>query len=103
MDTLSLRRELLSIKGVGKETADSILLYAFERPVFVVDAYTMKILECAGIKGKYEDIRRLFESSLPRDVELYKEYHALLVVHGKTACSKNRCEECILNQGHSPN
>ena len=97
MDTLSLRKALLSVEGVGKETADSILLYAFERPVFVVDAYTLRILRCAGVSGKrYEEVRKLFESSLPADVELYKEYHALLVAHGKNACSKNMCEDCIV-------
>ncbi len=93
------REDLLSIKGVGKETADSILLYAGEKPFFVVDAYTKRLLErLKGIEGNYEDIRKLFEENIPRDVEIYKEYHALIVKHAKVHCSKSpKCEGCPLS------
>ncbi|RME64468.1 MAG: endonuclease III domain-containing protein [Nitrospirae bacterium] len=96
-----LRKALLEIKGIGPETADSILLYALGRAVFVVDAYTKRILKRHGVidgKEDYETIRELFEGSLPRDVTLYNEYHALIVRVGKTCC-KNKtplCEECPL-------
>ncbi len=79
------REELLAVKGVGKETADSILLYAFGMPHFVIDSYTRRF--CAHHRlfaGKgYDDYKRFFESSLPRSVPLYKEYHALIVEWGK--------------------
>ncbi|NYZ74337.1 endonuclease [Candidatus Micrarchaeota archaeon] len=85
-NALPSREELLSVKGVGKETADSILLYAFDLPYFVIDSYTKRF--CAHHKlfnGKeYDDYREFFESSLPRSVPLYKEYHALIVEWGKT-------------------
>lgn len=80
------REELLSVKGIGNETADSILLYACEKPFFVVDSYTRRLLlKHRLIKGneKYDDIRNFFESRLPKDVELYKQFHALIVVDGK--------------------
>ncbi|MEW6748801.1 MAG: endonuclease III domain-containing protein [Candidatus Micrarchaeota archaeon] len=79
------REDLLDVKGVGKETADSILLYAFDLPYFVIDAYTRRF--CAHhqlFQGKeHDDYRQFFESSLPKDVSLYKEYHALIVEWGK--------------------
>lgn len=85
------RGELLEIKGVGKETADSILLYAFSQPAFVVDAYTRRF--CAHhrlFRGKeYDDYRSFFESSLPRDAALYNEYHALIVEWGKRHAKEN--------------
>jgi len=80
------REELLDVNGIGKETADSILLYACGKPYFVVDAYTRRLFSNLGlIKGdeEYDDIRQLFESKLPKNVELYKEFHALIVKHGK--------------------
>ena len=83
--SLPSREELLDVLGVGKETADSILLYAFDLPHFVIDAYTRRF--CANhalFQGKgYDDYKRFFESSLPRSVPLYKEYHALIVEWGK--------------------
>jgi len=96
-----LRRELLGVKGIGPETADSILLYAFERPVFVVDAYTARIAarhhlidEGAG----YDEIKDFFESHLPAEVALFNEYHALLVRLGKEFCRPTpRCDRCPLN------
>lgn len=80
------REQLLNVNGIGKETADSILLYACGKPYFVVDTYTRRLFSNLGlIKGdeKYDNIRQLFESKLPKDVELYKEFHALIVKHGK--------------------
>ena len=96
-----LRKELLSIHGIGEETADSILLYALDKPFFVVDTYTRRILTRQGvIKGRepYSEIQRLFMESLPADVELYKEYHALLVELGKRYCKTRGplCLECPL-------
>lgn len=100
LSTAQLREELLSIRGIGPETADSILLYALEKPVFVVDAYTARILgrhrlleEGAG----YDDIQSLFETSLPKDTALFNEYHALLVRCGKEYCKpKPACAGCPL-------
>ncbi len=91
-----LRNELLSLKGIGKETADSILLYALDKPKFVIDAYTVRICKCLGISGGYDRLQEKFESALPKDVTLFKEFHALLVEYGKRYCNKNRCDKCIL-------
>jgi endonuclease-3 related protein len=101
--TGELREKLLSIHGIGPETADSILLYAGQHPVFVVDAYTHRILgrhELAPEKRDYEAMRSLFESSLPRETPLYNEFHALLVNVGKNWCRPRdpRCGECPLGQ-----
>ncbi len=84
-DTMELRKELLSIKGIGRETADSILLYAFDKLIFVIDAYTKRFCDYYKLfKAKdYDEYRLFFESNLPRDLELYKEYHALIVRWGK--------------------
>lgn len=102
LDVVTLRKLLLSIPGVGKETADSIILYALEKPVFVIDAYTRRVLKRHGVltgNEEYDEIRRLFESSLPRDVQIYKEYHALIVKLGKVYCrSKPICKGCPLNK-----
>jgi endonuclease-3 related protein len=99
--TVELRKRLLAVYGIGPETADSILLYAGNHAVFVVDAYTKRILLRHGLineKAGYEDVRQLFESSLPRDVRLYNELHALLVNVGKNWCRTQnpRCSECPL-------
>jgi endonuclease-3 related protein len=99
--TSELREKLLSIPGIGPETADSILLYAGNHPVFVVDAYTHRIFGRHGItngKPEYEKVRALLETSLPRQPELFNEFHALLVNTGKNWCRKSapRCEECPL-------
>ncbi|MFA5367514.1 MAG: endonuclease III domain-containing protein [Dehalococcoidia bacterium] len=102
LDTASLRHELLSIHGVGPETADSILLYAAHRPVFVIDAYTKRIFSRLGIASandSYELCQRLFMGNLPHDEGLFNEYHALLVRHGKDVCRKTpKCENCCLAQ-----
>jgi len=102
VNTEQLRAELLAIKGVGCETADSILLYALDRPVFVVDAYTARIAIRHGLiepGADYEQLRLLFESNLPEDVRLFNEYHALLVRTGKEFCkTKARCPGCPLEK-----
>lgn len=96
----ALREELLSISGVGPETADSIILYGFEKPVFVVDAYTARILGrhlLISPPVDYAMIQELFESSLPREAPLYNEYHALLVRLGKEYCrARPICSGCPL-------
>jgi len=95
-----VRRRLLSIAGIGEETADSILLYAGGRPVFVVDAYTRRILERHGMlegRHSYGEIQRRFLEALPPEAELYNQYHALIVEAGKRFCRKEpRCGQCPL-------
>ena len=97
-----LREELLTVTGIGRETADSILLYALGRPVFVVDAYTARIAVRHGLiepDADYEQLRELFESNLPQDTKLFNEYHALLVRAGKDFCRpKARCPGCPLEK-----
>ncbi len=92
---------LLGIRGIGHETADSILLYALNLPYFVIDAYTRRILQRTGIlpdadKRKYEELRELFEGCLPKRTSLYQEFHALLVEHAKAVCKKVKpsCDKC---------
>jgi endonuclease III related protein len=97
--TTALREELLSIWGIGPETADSILLYAFSRPVFVVDAYTHRVLRRHGLHpgGGYEPVRAFLERHLAGRTELYNDFHAQLVWVGHRFCStKPRCEDCPL-------
>ncbi|MBI4220291.1 MAG: endonuclease III domain-containing protein [Chloroflexi bacterium] len=96
-----LRGELLGIYGIGPETADSILLYAGGLPSFVVDAYTNRVLARLGWLpegGAYHTVQEAFHRALPRDPKLFNEFHALLVVHGKTACRKSApaCPGCPL-------
>ncbi len=97
-----LRKILLSVYGIGPETCDSIILYAGEKPVFVVDAYTLRLCERYPIikSKKYEEVREFFERNLPKDVNLFKEFHALIVELGKNYCKvKPLCEKCPLNEG----
>ncbi len=93
-----LREQLLAVNGIGPETADSILLYAGNLPVFVVDAYTKRALSRHGLldgNEDYETVRRLFEENLPRDVALYNEFHAQFVNLGKHYCKpRPLCDEC---------
>ena len=100
LDDHDLRRAVLAVKGVGPETADDILLYAFHRPCFVIDAYTRRIFSRIGlIRGKepYESLRHAIEKALGPNVALYNEYHGLIVRHAKEACSKKpKCEGCCL-------
>lgn len=102
LDTEQLRAELLAVKGIGCETADSILLYAFGRAVFVVDAYTARVAvrhQLAEPEAEYEQLRDLFQSNLPQDVQLFNEYHALLVRLGKEFCRPSaKCGGCPLEK-----
>ncbi|MDI9497885.1 MAG: endonuclease III domain-containing protein [Bacillota bacterium] len=105
MDMLSsrplpqIRAELLGIRGVGNETADSILLYAFQLPSFVVDAYTMRFFRRFPIPAgeTYMEVKAFCEAGLPRDVEIYQHFHALIVQNGKEHCRKQMsCPGCPL-------
>ncbi|MDT8271715.1 MAG: hypothetical protein RRA35_00845, partial [Desulfomonilia bacterium] len=100
-NALSLRSSLLAVNGIGKETADSICCYAADKLIFVVDAYTARILarhEKIENGCEYDRIRSLFESGLPRDLQVYKDLHAYLVFVGKDHCRKTTalCEKCPL-------
>jgi endonuclease-3 related protein len=95
----TLRQGLLSVRGIGPETADSIILYGAHKPVFVVDAYTYRILFRHGLiseEAEYHDIQELFQQALPASAALFNEYHALLVRLGKEFCKKNNplCTSC---------
>lgn len=99
--TSDLRLRLLEVHGVGPETADSMLLYALNKPVFVVDAYTRRILSRHGFirpDAEYAEIQNLFRKNLKNSVKLFNEYHALLVKLGKDYCRKNnpKCQVCPL-------
>jgi len=101
-DTATLRAALLGVNGIGHETADDILLYAFERPVFVIDAYTRRLFArlglCAGDEP-YDTLRQAIERRLGPDVDLFKEYHALIVRHAKEHCRvRPRCGGCVLGR-----
>lgn len=94
------RDNLLSIWGVGPETADSILLYAYDQPIFIIDAYTKRVMNRLGFKEKtYDELQKLFMQNLPKNVQLYNEFHALLVKLGKDFCkTKPQCQNCpIIN------
>lgn len=99
-DTLHLRKMMLNMNGIGPETADSILLYALNRPVFVVDAYTKRFLYNHSLydgKGKYDDIQQFFMTNLPHDTYLFNEFHALIVCLCQVYCKKNpECDSCPL-------
>lgn len=98
------RAALLNVYGIGPETADCILLYAAEQPIFVVDAYTRRIFARLGFTdayASYDELQQLFMQHLPPNVALFNEYHALLVILGKDICTKRapRCHACPLNRG----
>jgi len=99
-DAAVLREKLLSVIGIGRETADSIALYAAGRPLFVVDAYTRRIFGRLGLLAgdeTYDEVQRFFMDLLPRDAGLYNDYHAQIVLHGKEVCrTVPRCGECVL-------
>ena len=99
-DIAPLRSELLAIHGIGPETADSIILYAAEKPVFVIDAYTRRVVDRLGLglrRNRYSDYQDLFMDNLPADARLFNEYHALFVRHGKDVCKKTPlCDRCCL-------
>jgi len=99
--TETLRGELLALRGIGPETADSILLYALARPVFVVDAYTRRVAGRHGwadARSDYDELAALFTAGLPRDAAVYNEFHALFVRLGKEHCRRRdpRCHPCPL-------
>lgn len=98
-----LREELLSVNGIGPETADSIILYGAKRPVFVIDAYTKRLLTRHGLASDdatYAEMQKLFMDNLPHDEELFNEYHALIVRMGKEYCKSRNplCDECPLGE-----
>ena len=103
LGTQALREGLLSVHGIGPETADDMLLYAFQRPVFVIDAYTRRLFGRLGLMdagASYETLRAEFERALGREVALFNEYHALIVNHAKHVCRKKPdCEGCCLRTG----
>ena len=95
-DVWALRQELLSVKGVGRETADSILLYAFNKPIFVIDAYTRRVAERHLLLDgalPYDILQKIFMDALPPKVAIYNEYHALIVALCKESCKKSACGE----------
>ena len=98
--TGELRSELLAVYGIGEETADDILLYALNRPIFVIDAFTRRIFQRLGLcqqDSRYSDVQQMFHDRLPRDATLFNEYHALIVRHGNTTCRKTPdCANCPL-------
>jgi endonuclease-3 related protein len=100
-DIEDLRKELLDIYGIGEETADAIMLYAGNKTVFVIDAYTRRIVDRMGLKSEsrsYASYQELFTANLPADTGLFNEYHALLVHHAKEVCRKSPlCRHCCLN------
>jgi endonuclease-3 related protein len=100
LDIPQLRKELLSIHGIGPETADSIILYAAHKPTFVIDAYTRRIISRLGLSPQRDDyaaFQALFMDNLPADEKLFNEYHALFVRHGKESCKKAPlCDHCCL-------
>lgn len=96
-----MRVELLGVHGVGEETADDILLYALDKPVFVIDAYTRRLIDRLGLapgEDRYSAYQALFMDRLEADAEMYGEYHALIVRHAKEACRKTAplCDGCVL-------
>jgi endonuclease-3 related protein len=99
-DVAQLRQQLLSVNGIGQETADSIILYAADKPIFVVDAYTRRIISRIGLapaKNSYADYQAMFMENLPPDAAMFNEYHALLVYLGKKVCRpKPLCPQCCL-------
>jgi endonuclease-3 related protein len=100
-DLDTLRQNLLAVKGIGPETADAIILYAAAKPIFVIDAYTHRVLlrhDLIWEESDYHEMQELFMAALPEDVALYNEYHALLVRVGKEFCLKNnpKCDGCPL-------
>lgn len=99
----TLREKLLKVKGIGPETADSILLYAGNKKIFVVDAYTVRIFTRLGFlkeDEKYHQVQEFFIKNLPKEVDLYNQYHALIVKLGSECCSrkKPKCSECVLRE-----
>ncbi|MBI5142991.1 MAG: endonuclease III domain-containing protein [Nitrospirae bacterium] len=105
-DIHALRKKLLSVNGIGPETADSIILYAAQKPVFVIDAYTIRVLSRHGIieaKAGYHHVQELFHANLAPDAQLFNEYHALIVRLCKEHCTKKPvCDGCPLQSINNP-
>ena len=97
------REKLLDTWGIGSETADSMLLYAGNKPIFVIDAYTVRLAKCLGIKKlDYDSLQKHFMQNLPKSAKLYNEFHALIVRLGKEYCrTKPICEKCLINKPRS--
>ena len=102
ISTVQLRQQLLGVWGIGEETADSIILYVANQPVFVIDAYTRRIIDRLGMApdgNSYAAYQSLFMDSLPADVKMFNEYHALLVCLGKNVCRPQPlCQQCCLRE-----
>lgn len=98
MSTARLREELLRVKGIGEETADSILCYAFSRAVFVIDAYTKRICTCAGLSMRGAELQRLFEEALRGEPSACQQAHAYMVEYAKERCVKGVCGECRIRR-----
>lgn len=103
MDTLLLRQELLQMNGIGKETADSILLYALRHRIFVVDAYTKRLFSRLRFpwmaKSSYDEIQAFFQNEIPQDAQAYNELHALIVFHSKYYCRvRPNCSNCLIRE-----
>ena len=102
-DVWASRKQLLAVKGIGRETADSILLYAFGKPIFVIDAYTRRVADRhLSLDGNapYDILQKIFMDALPCDVMIYNEYHALIVALCKESCRKSGCEALCLELIH---
>ncbi len=93
-----LRKELLSLRGIGDETADVLVLYVAGQPSFVVDAYARRTLKCLGVEGSYRHLQELFREELPIDADMYRHFHALLVEHGKRYCNRKDCAHCAVKR-----
>jgi endonuclease-3 related protein len=96
--TKRLREELLGLPGIGDETADVIMLYVAGRPRFIVDAYARRMLECMGVKGRYEELQALAREAFGEDVDAYRRLHAYIVEHGKRHCNKKKCDGCAVKK-----
>jgi len=103
MEVTKLRKYLLTLKGFGKETTDSVILYGANKPIFVVDAYTKRIFSRLGYFHKdisYDEVQDFFMKNLPHDVYTFNEFHALIVCHGQSFCKNSRpsCSSCPLER-----
>jgi endonuclease-3 related protein len=94
--TGELRESLLSVNGIGEETADDILCYGFGRTSFVVDAYTVQICGCAGVGENRKSLKTRFEAVLPNDIDVYRQAHAHIIEFAKGYCLKRRCRDCLI-------
>jgi endonuclease-3 related protein len=94
--TGQLRQGLLQVRGIGEETADSILCYGLVRTSFIIDAYTERIMQCIGVPERRGALKGIFEGVLPNNNQTYRQVHAHIVEYGKEFCGKKRCSECIL-------